>query len=239
MIKKIETINEFDEYTKVDLYSIRIKSLLNAYGTGYDFAVFYKQINDNGEITAVISKLDDDFTISSNGSDNDELAEFIDVIGYSSCLCDELLNYDRKYDEGIIMAADKKTEFQLPYAEIDEFPKLMDLFNFEDYDSADFEAWYVDVSHRIRHGCAKAYSVNVNSEIVSSGIFSSIYNNDAILTSVHTASEFRRMGYGSMLVSHMMCDISGRIYLMREKDKNEQFYSRLGFNNIGKWRLYR
>lgn len=239
MIKKIDYINEFDKYTKVDLYSIRIKSLLRAYGTGYDFAVFYKQINDSGEITAIISKLDSDFTISCSGSDRNELAEFIDVIGYSSCLCDELPNDNRQFDEGIIMASDKKSEFQLPYTEIDEYPKLMDLFNFEDYDSTDFEAWYVDVSHRIRHGCAKAFSINVNDEIVSSGIFSSIYGNDAILTSVHTAPEFRRLGYGTALVSHMMCDIPGRIYLMREKNKNEGFYTHLGFSNIGKWRLYK
>lgn len=239
MIKKIENINEFDKYTKVDLYSIRIKSLLNAYGTGYDFAVFYKQINDNDEVTAIISKLDGDFTISCDNGSFDELSEFIEVIGYTSCLCDELRNCNKIYDEGVIMAAERKIEFQLPHIEVDEYPKLMDLFNFEDYESADFEAWYVDVSHRIRHGCAKAYSVNVNNEIISSGIFSSIYNNDAILTSVHTAPEFRRMGYGSALVSHMMCDVQGKVYLMREMNKNERFYSRLGFSNIGKWRLYK
>lgn len=115
----------------------------------------------------------------------------------------------------------------------------MDLFNFQDYDRADFEAWYVDISHRIRHGTAKAYSVNINNEIVSSGIFSSIHNNNAVLTSVNTAPEFRCMGYGSLLVSHMMCDISGTVFLMREKNKNEHFYSRLGFINTGKWRLYK
>lgn len=239
MIKKIENPNEFDIYTKTDLYSVRIKALLSAYGTGYDFAVFYKQLNMNGEITAILSKLDGDFTISMNKADKSELAEFIGVIGYSSCLCDGLIDNFSRYDEGIIMVSDRKTEYSLPYTEIDEYPKLMDLFNFQDYDKADFEAWYVDISHRIRHNTAKAYSVNVNNEIVSSGIFSSIHNNDAILTSVNTAPEFRRMGYGSLLVSHMMCDISGRVFLMREKNKNEHFYSRLGFINTGKWRLYK
>ncbi len=239
MIKKIENTNAFDKYTKTDLYSVRIKALLSAYGICYDFAVFYKQLNNCGEITAIISKLDGDFTISMNNADEGELAEFINVIGYSSCLCDGLSDYFADYDEGIIMMSDRKTQYNLPYTEIDEYPKLMDLFNFQDYDRADFEAWYVDISHRIRHGTAKAYSVNINNEIVSSGIFSSIHNNNAVLTSVNTAPEFRRMGYGSLLVSHMMCDISGTVFLMREKDKNEHFYSRLGFINTGKWRLYK
>lgn len=239
MIKKINDISEFDKYTKTDLYSVRIKALLRAYGTEYDFAVFYKQFNKNGEMTAILSKLDSDFTISMENADREELAEFISVIGYSSCLCDGLPDCFSSYEEGIIMASDRKTEYNLPYTELDEYPKLMDLFNFQDYDKTDFEAWYVDISHRIRHGTAKAYSVNINGEIVSSGIFSSIHNQDAILTSVNTAPEFRRMGYGTMLVSHMMCDLPGRVFLMREKNKNEHFYSRLGFINIGKWRLYK
>ena len=80
---------------------------------------------------------------------------------------------------------------------------------------------------------------NVNDEIVSSGIFSSIYNNDAILTSVSTVPEFRRMGYGSALVSAMICDIKGKVYLMRDKNKNEKFYKKLGFENMGYWRMYK
>jgi predicted GNAT family acetyltransferase len=133
----------------------------------------------------------------------------------------------------------KKVEKIINYATIDEYPKLMDLFNLEDYSTADFESWYVDVSHRIRHSCAKAVTLNVNDEIVSSGIFSSIYNNDAILTSVSTVPEFRRMGYGSALVSAMICDIKGKVYLMRDKNKNEKFYKKLGFENMGYWRMYK
>ena len=109
----------------------------------------------------------------------------------------------------------------------------------EDYSSVDFESWYVDVSHRIRHGAAKAVTLNINGEIISSGIFSSIYNNDAILTAVSTQSEFRRMGYASALVSAMVCDIKGKVYLMRDKNKNEEFYKKLGFENIGYWRMYK
>lgn len=237
MIKKVESIRELSESIDTDIYSIRILSLLNAYGTSYDFASFYKQIF-NGKITAVISKLDYDLTIWKSDADEDELAQFIDTIGYSSCLCSDLKNYSRHYNEGVIMKTQKKAELPIQYAEIDEYPKLMDLFNIEDYNVSQFESWYVDVSHRIRHNCAKAYSLNVNEEIVSSAIFSSIYNNDAILTSVKTVPQFRRRGYASMLVSHMIGDIMGNVYLMRETDKNEEFYKKLGFENIGIWRMY-
>ena len=97
----------------------------------------------------------------------------------------------------------------------------------------------MDISHRIRHSCANAYTLNVNGEIISSGIFSSIYNDNAVLTAVRTSPEFRHMGYGSALVSEMLGDIKGKVYLMREMNLNEQFYINLGFENVGKWRMYK
>ena len=137
------------------------------------------------------------------------------------------------------MVSDKKVEIPAARAEIDKYPKLMELFNFVDYDTADFESWYVDISHRIRHGCARAYTLNINGVIISSGIFSSIYNDDAVLSAVRTSEEYRGLGYGSALVSEMTGDIKGKIYLMREKELNEQFYKRLGFKNNGNWRMYK
>ena len=188
----------------------------------------------------IISRLDNDYTVCHNDNFNQkELDDFFKTLGFNSILCDEDLKLSFSYDYGITMATNKKIEKTINYAEIDEYPKLMDLFNLEDYSSADFESWYVDVSHRIRHGAAKAVTLNINGEIISSGIFSSIYNNDAILTAVSTQSEFRRMGYASALVSAMVCDIKGKVYLMRDKNKNEEFYKKLGFENIGYWRMYK
>ncbi|MDE7124489.1 MAG: GNAT family N-acetyltransferase, partial [Eubacterium sp.] len=59
------------------------------------------------------------------------------------------------------------------------------------------------------------------------------------LTGVQTKPEFRKMGYGSALVSAMCCDFNGTVYLMRENGRNESFYKKLGFENIGKWRIYK
>ena len=240
MIKKITHASEFDNYDKKDIYSLRIKSLLSSYGTKYDFAVFYCQIDAENKITAILSRLDNDWTLSHlEHYDEKELCEFFCAVGFGTILSDDSFHFDAAYDEGVVMSTLKKAEKHVQYAEIDFYPKLMDIFNFEDYDSIDFESWYVDLSHRIRHGCARAVSLNVGGEIVSSAVFSSIYNNDAILSSVRTSPEFRQMGYGSALVSEMIFDVSGTVYLMRERNKNEAFYSNLGFENTGIWRMYK
>ncbi len=240
MIKQIEEILQFNGYDLTDIYAVRILSLLNAYGCKYPFARFYRQINDDGSVTAILSVLDKDITISfDKNADRDELSQFVSVIGFDSVLCDEALEIDSCYECGIVMKTDKSIEIPCNYMEIDEYPHLFDLYNFIDYGEINFDSWYVDISHRIRHGAAKAFTLNMDEEIISSAIFSSIYKNNAILTGVQTKPEFRKMGYGSALISAMCCDFNGTVYLMRENGRNESFYKKLGFENIGKWRIYK
>ncbi len=240
----IELINESfkpDSFEYKDIFSVKILSLLKAYGTKYPFVRFYAQKNDEGTVTAILSVLDGDITLSFALSlaDTDELREFISVIGFNTLLCNGLFKFNAKFESGVIMESSKKAEFMCNYTEVDEYPYLFDLYNFVDYDGIDFESWYVDINHRIRHNCAKAVTLNINDEIISSAILSSIYNNDAVITAVQTKPEFRNSGYGSALVSAMCCDVKGTVYLMREENKNENFYKRLGFINTGHWRIYK
>lgn len=239
MIEKIDNASQLDAWEIKDLYSVRILSLLKSYGLGYNFASFYRQVID-GRTTAILSKLDNDFTMAlSENFDNSELVHFFCITGYSSILCNDEFEMGTRYEQGVVMSTTRKTEKTMQGAVIDEYPKLMDLFTFVDYDNQDFKSWYVDISHRVRHSTAKAYTLNVNDEIISSGILSSIYGDDAVLTAVRTEDAMRGMGYGSCLVAHICSDVKGTVYLMRDKDQNESFYAKLGFENIGTWRMYR
>lgn len=239
MIEKIEKEEQFDDWKIRDIYSIRILSLLKSYGTKYQFATFYRQIID-GKITAIFSKLDNDVTLAIvDGFDNAELLQFFCVTGHGTILCDPEFQIGLRYEEGIIMSSSSKHDSVMQNVTIDEYPKLMDLYNFVDYDNQDFKAWYVDISHRVRHKTAKAYTLNVGDDIISSGILSSIYDDYAILTAVRTEDEFRGMGYGGCLVNYICNDVVGTVYIMRDKNLNESFYKGLGFKNIGIWRMYR
>lgn len=137
-----------------------------------------------------------------------------------------------------MMQSVRRYDVQSGMAVFDSYPKLMDLYNFIDYDSQDFESWYVDLSHRIRHGGAKALTLRMDGIILASGILSSVTDKGAVLTAVRTQPEFRRMGYGSMLVRRLVADCKGTVYLMREQGRNEQFYLQNGFINQGLWRQY-
>lgn len=239
MIEIIENETDLSSWDVDDIYSVRIFSLLKSYGTKYNFAKFYRQVID-GKITAVISSLDNNLTLALNdGFDNEEIVRFLCVNGYSTLLCDEKLALSSRFDEGDVMVCSSKFDASFTDAVVDEYPKLMDLYNFIDYEGQDFKAWYVDISHRVRHKTAKAYTLKLNETIIASGILSSIYNDNAVLTAVQTMPEYRNMGYGSALVSYICSDVSKNVYIMREQGRNENFYSRLGFKNIGKWRMYK
>lgn len=240
MIEKIDDISQFDAWKIRDIYSIRILSLLASYGTGYQFATFYRQVNDNGELTAIMSKLDNDVTLAvGDDFDEAELVRFFCVTGYNTILSSDAFEKGTRYDEGMVMSCSTKPEAVMQSVTIDEYPKLMDLYNFVDYENQDFKAWYVDISHRIRHNTAKAYTLNVGEDIISSGIISSIYDGCAVLTAVRTSDEFRGMGYGGFLVKYICSDVKKTVFLMRDMNQNESFYSHLGFKNIGKWRMYK
>lgn len=240
MIYKIESPTEFESWKGRDIFSIRILSLLKSYECKYNFASFYKQVDNSGNITAILSKLDDDVTLALNEEfDDSELVHFFCVTGYRTILCSDDFEFGAKFEEGALMSCSAKKEAINNNVKIDEYPKLMDLYNFVDYEGQDFKAWYVDISHRIRHSTAKAYTLNVADNIISSGILSSMYEDKAILTAVRTSDEFRKMGYGSYLVNYICNDVKGTVYIMRGMDVNEIFYQKLGFKNIGKWRIYK
>lgn len=244
MIEQIEDSSLFDDWKKKDIYTVRILALLKSYGTAYRFATFYRQIID-GKITAILSKLDNDVTLAlDDGFDNEELVRFFCITGHGTVLCDPAFQIGAKFEEGVIMSSKVKRDLNVMGAgmigiSVDEYPKLMDLYNFIDYENQDFKSWYVDISHRVRHNTAKAYTLNVAGNIVTSSILSSIYDDDAVLTAVKTGKEYRRMGYGGYLVSYICNDIKGRVYIMRDAELNEHFYTDLGFKNIGIWRMYR
>ena len=187
MIEQIEDPNLFDDWKKKDIYSVRILALLKSYGTAYRFATFYRQIID-GKITAILSKLDNDVTLAlDDGFDNEELVRFFCITGHGTILCDPAFQIDAKFEEGVIMSSEVKRDLNVMGAgmigiSVDEYPKLMDLYNFIDYENQDFKSWYVDISHRVRHNTAKAYTLNVAGNIVTSSILSSIYDDDAVLT---------------------------------------------------------
>lgn len=240
MIEKIDDFKQLDAFKINDLYTVRIKSLAAAYGFGYSFVSFYRQLISD-HCTAVICYLDSDAVLSydSECADADELLSFFTMKGFSTLLCRDDFHMDCRFDSGFVMECGNKCIRSCGYEirslnSFDEFKKLYDFVGYE----GSFEAWYADISRRVRTGTSAACCVLENGKMISCAVLSSIYDNCAVLSGVQTKPEFRKKGIGSGVVSHICRQVPGTVYIMRELNKNEHFYSELGFKNNGKWRIY-
>lgn len=241
MIEKITYFQKLNDFNSQSIYTIRIKSLAVSYGFSYSFASFYRQLI-NGVCTAILSKLDSDITLAvdTQAADLRELSEFLEIQCFSSLLCADDFQLAREYERGTVMASFKKNDVKPEFdiCVLESYSDLYELYDFIGYEGR-FELWYTDIRRRISKATVKACAVRENSKIVSSALLSSVYEENAVLTGVKTDINFRKKGYAGALVDYLCRGVKGTVFLMREYGKNEDFYHRLGFKNIDKWRMYK
>ena len=153
-------------------YSRRIKSHFLAYGTKYDFLRFFF-IEQKGEKLGMFSEFNSALMISTfEGREfSDEMLE--ELSGFIRMLKPFSVELERKYGDRLAQLLDdeyrseKRTEFdfvpigKLPQLEIDETPKLDDVYRilaqcFPRLEDS-YEIWLTDTSHRIRRGLSQSF----------------------------------------------------------------------------------
>lgn len=237
MICKLTDDFEIRKFPQESIYLVRIASLASVYGFSHDFAAFFAQYT-NGACTAVISYLDGSATLAAlDSADFEELSMFFSAKGFSSLLCSADFDSFQSYETGVIMSARGGAKYSGGARLAEDYETLMRVFELSGA-PGDFKCWYADIKRRIsRHGalCAVSFSGNT---VASCAVFSNIENGGAVLSCVATAPEFRGRGLASDCVRLLLSEASQTVYLMREDSKNESFYTKLGFKNTGRWRMY-
>lgn len=100
----------------------------------------------------------------------------------------------------------------------------------------DFEPFYLDISHRLRHGTAAAVLLEVDGGPCACAIALAVTDNAALLTAVGVVPSYRRKGMGKKAVESLCQMLGGRrIFLFRHKNENQKFYEKLGFSSFGEW----
>lgn len=86
MIEYQQNLDLLRQYEQTDLFSVRVLALAESYGCDYNFARFYVQRTESGQMTAVLSYLDRDCTLSlTKNADREELTAFFAAMGYVRC----------------------------------------------------------------------------------------------------------------------------------------------------------
>lgn len=251
MIRLCDNTNLIDDLSEKSTFAVRIKSLVKAYGLEYDFLQAWYQEKDFNVNSIIVKFYGAVVLYLTDNSNFKEILKFLEVVGYSSLLLDK--KYSEHFGEinfkfGKIMKLsknltapqniniDKNAVFRKTYS------LLIECSN-ENFAVPEFEPFYLDISHKIRHNAARNYAVfdNDKNKYTACALTSSETSENAIISAVAVSIGNRRQGYGGLIVKSICSDLQklGKdVYIYRQENENIEFYKSLGFLDCGEWAEY-
>lgn len=238
----------FINFCTHDVFGTRISAYFMTYGTGFSFASFYLQESGN-QITAAVCRIDGNMTICcKKNADIEELNEFIDIVGYSSLMCDadicgglnlksQKTGYIVEFKESKKTSENKEICFSNGF----ELSDIYDILNRSGFDGLPEKLqWLQDVSTRLKKSTAYAEAINENGKPAACAMVLFETEKAALIGAVATVPECRGKGYAGALVSALageMAEKKKRAELLCANNSIYDFYSRLGFVKTGEWAL--
>lgn len=222
-------------------FGCKILAAANAYGVSEPFAQFWRQ--DGG---AALAAVDGEGVLLEGAApaDWEELRRLLGALGLRRICCPAEaaersgLPVSRR---GEIMA------LQMPPLVPDgvrlvenpgprEIHALLRQAESSSFPVPEFEPFYLDLSHRTRHGVALSYGVSAGKILAACAVCSAVTAEAAVVSAVACAPGFRRRGYGGASVAALARRLNGRkIFVFRAEGENQEFYRSLGFRRCGGW----
>lgn len=220
------------------VFGSRILATAESYGLTEPFAQFWTQGND-----AAVCKLDDAAILDAGKSaDLEELVHFIRMAGASRLLCSGEtagqigLPVARR---GEIMTLSNIKKYMLPGGAqrnpgVREIYSLLCRCETPSFHVPEFEPFYLDLSHRIRHGTALAEGLRSGEALAACAVCTAQTETQAVISAVAVAPEHRRKGMGRAVVEALLSQLpQKRVSVFRAEGENEAFYRSLGFLPAG------
>lgn len=241
MISLIYDKNELS-FLPSDPYSARITALAETYGTQQNFAMFWVQ-KINEKPVAALSRVDGDMTLCCNeNADFEEIMCFIDAVGFSS------ITYDAAYSDllGIIP---QKTSFTVKYTGDTECAEkfLPDYDKKEIYsllcecgfELGEYSSFLCDICARLNKSTASLAALEDEGRLCACAFALFEGEKSVLLGAVATNPAARGRGYASRLVGALAESKKDKeVYLFCREDSLTEFYSKIGFETVGKWAVY-
>lgn len=217
------------ELPEIEIKNVVYVKLMCHYAAYRDYdkiALFWKQTDINGTVTALICLLDNNMTVCRNGGDLEELGSFIKAISPINIFTDletaKLLGLNIVTEcASLCKSAPFNTEnaAENTYAGLDfVYDVLSKHLNVGEKDS-----FLADVSHRIRKGCASYVTTKYSAGVI-------LYTHEyATLSGIAVESDSRRGGLGSATLSRLLDVIRSRTVYICAEYKNVPFYEKNGF----------
>lgn len=224
MIRRAFFPEELSHLPRKGIEAQKIRALLLAYGTKYDFCRFY--VSED----FILCETDGSFVVCGIGSSYElsELSDFFSFNGFSEIFCSETLGEGLSQNLNCAFTKVNLMRFcgnPAKCGEVECDPPLDEVFKIlsSSFD-IDYEHWYVDMSHRIRHNVAKARKLGGSALMIQHDL-----NGEALLSQIATLPEQRGRGQASRLILSVCAELSqSSVYVVCE-DKLLPFYRGVGF----------
>ena len=222
-------------------FGCKILSAASAYGLSQPFEQFWMQ-----EGGTVVARIDDEAVLlEGQKTDTDELFAFLRTLDLKQ-LCCPLKTAEHVglpiSSCGDIMVLHPENIVHGVYADTVINPSPRDIYTLleqvksENFPVPEFEAFYMDLSFRTRHGTALSAGVYQGGRLASCAVCTAITDDAAVIAAVACVPGLRRHGYGHAAVSTLAEKLNRHnMFIFRMQGENEAFYNAIGFEPYDYW----
>lgn len=245
MLKAVEKNDRvFADFCDRDVFGTRIKTYYSCYSTDYDFVKFWAQYDENGKITAAISRVDGDITLCECGADIDELKIFLNMAGYRTIQCSERTAkcFSNTFEWGyVVRFANAVERNAVKMKKFFEPKEIYDIIKPENLTGVgDYMPWLSDTVFRLNRNAAEGAVALLDGE--NAGCAMVLFRTDkaALLGAVATKPQFRGRGVARSLVTGLAekeKQSGRRVELLCKSGTIVEYYKSIGFEVTGKWGL--
>lgn len=220
-----------------DPLGVRACAAAASYGIDGHVCQFWMQNEDT-----LLCRIDDSMVLCSGArADWDELAGFLPLSGARVVLCRreeaERLGFPVR-TSGWVMLGEAGKDDGAPFCEVEENPSLRELYALltqcetESFHAPEFEAFYLDMSHRTRHGEALSVGLRRGGKLAAAAFCTAKTGALAILSGVAVLPQLRGQRLGASVVRELQHRLhQPRCCVYRAMDEHQSFYERLGFHD--------
>ena len=218
--------------------AVRIHSLRRAYGINAPFVRFYT--DEQGGLLSIM----DSTAVLSCHKNEEEWQIFIDMnpdIRYVHCTATFgrrlLSDGDWQGREGVVLQYDGNRAMTSP--QVCDQPYLPHVYSllstcFDDMPS--LNAWYPDVSHRLRHDCSKIATILDGDNVVSTAMTVAETETAAVIGQVATHSDCRGRGYAKACINSLILRCKAKqLYILPMTETAHSIYINMGFVPCDTW----
>lgn len=216
-------------------FGCKIAAIAGSYGFDKGFACFW--LDSRSDV--VFCQVDGLMLLSGTVVEPEETRAFFRAVGPQAVLC-AVKNAEAL---GLPMAASgdvlkKRTDFgtAAPFP-VGEAPIRAIYALLEETGMAvEFEPFYLDLSHRLRHGGAFVFTESREGTLAGCAVVSAVSQTSAVLSALAVKEAYRRQGIGSSLVRRVEAQCPGKtLYVFRDRERNRSFYRELGYAKTDTW----